>query len=101
MSSFSEIWAAQRRLFMLRFLVEADGQANEAVITSVVRRGGFGQASREDIGADLDFLARNGATTEDWFGAVRVVKVTGRGEDIAHGRVTVDGIEHSIWRRDR
>ncbi len=101
MTSFSDTWAAQRRLFILRFIFEVDGEANEAVVTSAVRKGGFGQAARQDIAADLDMLTRLGALAEEWFGSVRVVRVTDRGEDIAHGRVTVDGIEHSLWRRDR
>jgi hypothetical protein len=101
MTSFSETWAASRRLFILRLLIETGGEANESVIALAARQGGFGQTPRDEIAADLDHLHRLGATTEEWIGTMRIARVTERGDDIAHGRVKVAGVEHSLWRRGR
>ncbi len=101
MTSFSETWAAARRLFILRLLVETGGEANESVIAIAARQGGFGQTPRDEIGADLDHLHRIGCTTEEWLGTMRIARVTERGEDIAFGRIAVAGVEHSLWRRGR
>lgn len=98
MASFSETWAASRRLFILRLLVETGGEANDSVVALAARQGGFGQTPRDEIGADLDHLHRIGATTEEWLGTIRILRVTERGEDIAHGRIVVGGVEHSLWR---
>lgn len=99
MTSFSETWAASRKLFILRLLVETGGEANESVIALAARQGGFGQTPRAEIGADLDHLHRLGATIEEWIGTMRIVRVTERGDDIAYGRIKVSGVEHSPWRR--
>jgi hypothetical protein len=61
--------------------------------------GGFAQTGRADLAADLDHLAAAGCTRDEWLGDLRVVGLTDRGEDAAHGRVRVDGVEQTIWRR--
>lgn len=99
MTAFEQSWAASRRLFILRFLVEAKGAANESVVASTVRQGGFAQTPKDGIRADLDHLRDTGCVTEEWYDALRVVKLTERGEDAAFGRVEIAGIESSIWRR--
>lgn len=100
MARFSDTVAASRRTFILRLLVTLGASANESVIASATTRGGFTQATRDDIHRDLDLLKARGCTTEDWFdNTVRVVTITERGEDAAHGRVDVDGVERSPWRR--
>lgn len=100
-ASFAENWAAARRLFILRLLVELGGEANDGVIASAVRWGGFRQTAREEIRADLDLLQRLGALTEEWLDTLRIVRVSERGEDIAFGRIAVAGVEHAVWRRSR
>ncbi|CUW41127.1 conserved protein of unknown function (putative bacteriophage protein GP26) [Magnetospirillum sp. XM-1] len=100
MASFAETVAASRRTFMLRLLVTLGSSANESVIASATTQGGFGQATRDDIRKDLDLLKARGCTTEEWFdNVVRVVTITERGEDAAHGRIDVAGVERSTWRR--
>lgn len=100
MSGFADILAASRRLFLLRLLVEIGGEANESVLTNAARHGGFAQVSRDHLRGDLDHLRDRGALSEEWMGALRVVRISERGEDAAYGRVTIDGVEHSIWRRN-
>jgi hypothetical protein len=100
MGSFAETMAASRRTFILRLLVTLGAGANESVIASAVAGGGFGQATRDDVRRDLDLLKDRGCTDEDWFDArVRVVTITERGEDAAHGRIEVAGVERSRWVR--
>lgn len=99
MADFAEIYVKQRRLFVLRFLVELGGDANEGVIYSAVQRGGFGQTSRDGLRSDLDHLSKMGCTHEEWLGDLRVARVTERGEDIAYGREACAGVEHTVWHR--
>jgi len=100
MSTFAEDWAASRRLFILRLLVEVGGEANESVIFRTATKGGFSADTRDSIRQDLDHLKSYGCTTEDWLNAsLRVVKITERGEDAAYGRVDVAGVERSRWSR--
>jgi hypothetical protein len=101
MTDFVETWAASRRLFILRLLVELGSEANESVIASAARAGGFHQASRDDIRADLDLLNERGATSQQWVASIRIVQLTERGEDCAWGRVTIAGVQHEVWRRAR
>lgn len=98
-TSFAESWTAARRLFILRLLVELGGEANEGVITSAARSGGFRQTAHDDIIADLDHLRRAGATAEEWIDTLRIARITERGEDIAYGRIAAGGVQHEIWRR--
>ena len=97
--SFAETLTRSRRVFLLRLLVEIDGNGNESVLRSAARSGGFASATADDIRADLDHLHRLGCVTETWMGQIRVVTLTERGEDAAYGRVEIDGVEHSHWRR--
>lgn len=97
--AFEKSWVESRRLLILRLLAELGGEANESVIASAVRQGGFEQSSKDSIRADIDYLREVGCATETWLDTLRVVSLTERGEDCAHGRVEILGIEHSIWRR--
>ena len=97
--SFAETWVASRRLFLLRLLVEVDGEANESNLYKGAVRGGFARDPREAIRTDLDHLVKHRLATEDWLGDVRVVKLTERGEECAYGRIAVEGVEKSRWNR--
>lgn len=99
MTSFAEKYAAARRQWLLRLLVEIGGTANESVLMSAARRGGFEASPFSEMRIDLDKLAKLGCVTEDWIDALRVVKITDLGEDAAHGRVSLDGVEALPWRR--
>ena len=98
--SFRDDWIASRRLFILRLLVEVDGEANESNIWRAVQQGGFTRDSRDDVRGDLDHLREMGCISEHWFGTLRVARITTpRGEDAAHGRIEVAGVERSRWDR--
>ena len=97
--SLRDAMIAARRLAVLRLLAECDGELNEAVIRSALRRIGFGLAGADDVRGDLDHLAEAGCLMPRWEGRLRVVALTERGEDAAFGRVVIDGVEHAPWRR--
>lgn len=90
--SFQDTFAASRRLFLLQLLAKVNGSANGSVLWTEVSRA-FLQASRADLAADLDHLAATGCTRDEWLDDQRLVILTDRGEDAAHGRVEVAGVE--------
>lgn len=97
--TFADDWAASRRLFILRLLVEVR-EANESVIYKAATKGGFSIDTRDTIREDLDHLRKMGCSTEEWLShSLRVVKITERGENAAYGRVAVAGVEQSPWDR--
>jgi hypothetical protein len=97
--SLRDAMIAARRLAILRLLAEYGGELNEAVIRSAIRRHGFTLASADDIRADLDLLAGCGCLGPRWEGRLRIVALTERGDDAAHGRIAIDGVEHAPWQR--
>lgn len=99
MKPYETIVTESRRLFILRLLVEVR-QANESVIYRTSQQAGFERATRDEVRQDLDLLRQSGCTREEWLNAnVRVVAITERGEEAAHGRVDVAGVECSPWDR--
>jgi hypothetical protein len=38
-------------------------------------------------------------TRDEWLGTVRLVTITERGREVAHGRIEVSGVKHELWRR--
>lgn len=96
--SVKDDFAATRRLFIVRLLIEGGGTANSSVIYLAALHHGVGCRTRDDITADLDHLKRHGCITDEWLSdAVRVAEITDRGEDVAYGRVEVPGVQHSRW----
>lgn len=97
---FAEDWTASRRLFVLRLLIEVGGEANEANVYKACQQGGFARDTRDDTRRDLDHLVKVGCVAQEWYNdAVRVVKITERGREAAHGKVAVAGVERSDWER--
>jgi hypothetical protein len=97
--SLRDSMIAARRLAILRLLAEYGGELNETVIRSALRRLGFKLASADDIRADLDRLAATGCLATRWEATLRVVALTERGDDAAHGRIAVEGVEQAPWSR--
>ena len=92
---FSEFLAQDRRLVILKLLMEAQGVANESVMRTALLALGHGAGLTHDaLRADLDFLKESGCVRLEWFAdKVAVAKITKRGVDAAEGRVTVDGVK--------
>jgi hypothetical protein len=98
--SLRDAMIAARRQAELRLLAEYGDSLNEPIVRMTIRQLGFSLASADDVRADLDHLVRHGCLTERWEGAIRIVRLTERGEDAAHGRIEVAGVERAPWRRE-
>lgn len=91
-TNFSEFLRHDQRLVMLRILSELPQyRSNSSVIHSLL--GQFGHhPSRDQVRAELTWLAEQGLVTVDDIGSVLVVTLTERGEDVATGRSAVPGV---------
>jgi DNA-binding transcriptional ArsR family regulator len=93
MSGFSEHYNKSFRLALLRLLHEMPGySANAAVLNSGADSLGF-KVSRDQVMTQLDWLTEQGLTTSEDLGPVRVMTLTGRGSDVAQGRITATGVD--------
>lgn len=85
--------SANRRLALLRLLVDTGGSANESVIHQSLELLGFRRTARDTIRDDIRFLEENGSIKTNWYGTVQVCDITKRGVDIADGRIQVEGVK--------
>ncbi|VFR54499.1 hypothetical protein BRI6_1080 [plant metagenome] len=90
---FAAHMAEDRRLVVLRVLLESAAYtANEFILLEMVGR--FGHVvSNDRLQADLDWLQEQGLLTSEHVAAVRIVKLTARGADVAQGRAIVTGVK--------
>jgi hypothetical protein len=93
--SIREELTRDRRLVILRILVEAGGSANESVLHNSVRAAGHRiGVTREVIIEDIDYLKSCGCVKVEWFKDVVVVAtITKRGVAVAEGHIEVEGIK--------
>ena len=98
MIAYNELIDADRRLVMLRVLVEDAGYSqNEYVIQTCLEALGH-NVSQDRLRTDLAWLAEQGLITVETVGAnnhalVLVAKLTGRGADVAQGKTIVPGVK--------
>lgn len=84
---------ADQRLIILRSLIDLSGTANESVLHECVQSYGHVTATRNVIQAHLRFLDEQRLVKlRDMLGCL-VATITGAGEDVAAGRVTVKGVK--------
>lgn len=95
MSKFAEALAEDRRLAMLKLLVEADGLANESVLRSGLELlGHHAGLTREAVREDLRFMEDRGLIRLEWFGdKIAVAHIKRRGVEVSEGRERVEGIK--------
>lgn len=93
--SFTDEFAASRRLEVLRLLRKAGCTAPDSVILSALRRCKFALMTGEELRADLEFFRKAGLVTLEWFVEEGLVSatLTDRGLDCAAGRIEVEGVE--------
>lgn len=89
---YADFLRADQRLVILRILSEVPQyRSNSSVIHSLL--GQFGHhPSRDQVRADLAWLAEMGLVSLDDIGSVLVVTLGERGADVAAGRATVPGV---------
>lgn len=93
--SFSEHLAKDRRLAILKLLVEVQGSANESVLrTGLEDLGHVADLTRERVREDLQFLSDRALVKLTWFSdKIAVAHITERGVEVAQGRIRVDGVK--------
>lgn len=95
MSEFQAKLDEARRLYLLRVLVEGRGSVNESILREACRAGFHAHGvTRQRIRDDLAWLEDRGCVTRTWLDGdtLLVAGITGRGEDVARGDITVEGI---------
>lgn len=80
------------RLAILRFLNENGDSLNTSVLRDALEAIGFA-VSRDRVETLVAWLVEMGLATVRDVGSVRVVALTGRGDDVAAGRVRVPGVK--------
>ena len=91
--SFNELLAQDRRLVILRFLNEdADRTLNTSILQDALDQIGHG-CSRDCVETECAWLAEQGLVSVDRVGPVTVVRLTGRGQDVAEGKATNPGVK--------
>ncbi len=92
-----ELHIAARRLELLRALAQLGGEENGTALLRILRAA-YRTLAHDEFESDLAHLRRQGCISERWAGTLRIVDLTERGTDAAHGRVAVEGVLHERWR---
>ena len=90
--SMMELLDADRRLVILRSLVDVGGEANESILNDCLDAYGH-RISRDQVRTHINWLAEQGLVTVEMVGSYMVARLTGRGQDAAEGRATVPGVK--------
>lgn len=93
MNDFSKFVDEDRRLVVLRVLLESEGYAaNEYILQSMLERFGF-TVSGDRVRTDLAWLKEQSLVAVDVVADVHIGRLQGRGEDVARGRIAVPGVK--------
>ena len=90
--SLRDLLEEDRRLVILRSLVDVGGEANESILNDCLDAYGH-RVSRDQVRAQLAWLQEQGVVTIEMVGTYMVATLTGRGQDVAEGRCVVPGIK--------
>lgn len=95
MSKYADFLSQDRRLVILRILAEMPTyRANSSVLHTVLYQWGH-EPSRDQVKTELRWLEEQQLVTIEDIGdgAVLLVKLTERGNDVSCGRARVDGVK--------
>lgn len=81
-----------QRLVMLRSLVDCGGDANESVLQTCLDTYGH-RLSRDAVRMHLAWLEEVGLIAVNRLPECMVASISGRGQDVAEGRVQVPGVK--------
>ena len=91
--SYQKLLQEDRRLVLLRLLMESDHySANEHLLRAALDRFGH-NVGRDLLRSEFAWLKEQGLVTIHDAADVQVVKLTGRGHDVADGRSVVPGVK--------
>lgn len=94
MEGYAEVLAADRRLVILRLLVEAGGESGESALEKGLHMLGHRTAvDRDQVRKDLRELEARGCVEIEFYDAkVMIGAITRRGVSVAEGKVVVAGV---------
>lgn len=93
MSDFFEHMRADRRLVLLRVLLQSPAYTgNEYMLQQMAEQLGH-VVSADQIRTDLAWLAEQGLVALETVQGVQIARLLGRGEDVARGRTEVPGVK--------
>lgn len=88
----NDILTEDRRLVILRSLLDCNNEANESILQDCL--GAYGHnVSRDVVRGQIDWLAEQNLVTVENLSGFYVVTITGRGQDVAEGRAKVSGVK--------
>lgn len=90
--SLKQLMDEDQRLVILRACIDAGGDANESILQAVLDTYGH-RISRDLVRNHILWLEEQGTVTVERPGGYFVVSITGRGQDVAEGRATIQGIK--------
>ena len=87
-----DILTQDRRLVILRSLMDCNNEANESILQDCLDAYGH-NVSRDVVRGQIDWLAEQQLVTVENLRGFYVVTLTSRGEDVAEGRARVSGVK--------
>ncbi|AVE67923.1 ArsR family transcriptional regulator [Salmonella enterica] len=88
----NDILTEDRRLVILRSLLDCNNEANESILQDCLDAYGH-NVSRDVVRGQIDWLAEQNLVTVENLSGFYVVTLTGRGQDVAEGRAKVSGVK--------
>ncbi|EII4332941.1 ArsR family transcriptional regulator [Salmonella enterica] len=88
----NDILTEDRRLVILRSLLDCNNEANESILQDCLDAYGH-NVSRDVVRSQIDWLAEQNLVTVENLSGFYVVTITGRGQDVAEGRAKVSGVK--------
>ncbi|GCN31280.1 TPA: ArsR family transcriptional regulator [Escherichia coli] len=89
----NDILTEDRRLVILRSLMDCNNEANESILQDCLDAYGH-NVSRDVVRGQIDWLAEQQLVTVENLRGFYVVTLTSRGQDVAEGRARVAGVKH-------
>ncbi|HIA2901758.1 TPA: ArsR family transcriptional regulator [Escherichia coli] len=87
-----DILTQDRRLVILRSLMDCNNEANESILQDCLDAYGH-NVSRDVVRGQIDWLAEQQLVTVENLRGFYVVTLTSRGQDVAEGRTRVSGVK--------
>lgn len=92
--SYSETYTANLRLEILRALAAVGEEINLSILRAMLKTSSAHDPAMETLAAEVNWLADKGLVTKRALGSVvNKAAITTRGDDVAHGRTSVWGVE--------
>lgn len=88
----NDILNEDRRLVILRSLLDCNNEANESILQDCLDAYGH-NVSRDVVRGQIDWLAEQNLVTVENLSGFYVVTITGRGQDVAEGRAKISGVK--------